>query len=186
MARSKQFDPDEALNKAMQVFRHKGYSATSMQDLVEAMGIGRGSMYETFGGKQALFNVAMAVLNPGDEAITHAPGWPTIVDQIKLADGIPVIVRTHSEDRFAVRADAVLAAVTPKTRLIVINSPGNPTGGLIAEDELRAVARGVAVGEPWLGTGAVPGGASPRRAHHRLPAYRGRPASDQLQHRLEP
>ena len=98
----------------------------------------------TAGGKQALFNVAMAVLNPGDEAITHAPGWPTIVDQIKLADGIPVIVRTHSEDRFAVRADAVLAAVTPKTRLIVINSPGNPTGGLIAEDELRAVARGVA------------------------------------------
>ena len=95
----------------------------------------------TAGGKQALFNVAMALLDPGDEVITHAPGWPTIVDQVAVADGRPVIVRTHPEDRFRVNADAVIEAISPRTRAIVINSPGNPTGGLVAEADLRAIAR---------------------------------------------
>ena len=87
----------------------------------------------TAGGKQALFNVAMALLDPGDEVITHAPGWPTIVDQVKLAGASPVIARTHPEDGFAVHAEAILEAVTAQTKAIVINSPGNPTGGLISE-----------------------------------------------------
>ena len=70
--------------------------------------------------------------DPGDEVITHAPGWPTLAEQIKLADATPVIVRTHAEDGFALKADAILAAVTPRTRGIIINSPGNPTGALMS------------------------------------------------------
>lgn len=94
----------------------------------------------TAGGKQALFNAAIALLGPGDEAITHAPGWPTLVEQIKLAGAHPVVVRTRPEAGFRLEADRLLAAVTPRTRAIIINSPGNPTGALISEEDARALA----------------------------------------------
>jgi aspartate aminotransferase len=95
----------------------------------------------TAGGKQALFNAVMVLFGPGDEVVTHAPGWPTLVEQIKLADATPVIVRTHAEDGFQLRADAIMAAFTPRTRGIIINSPGNPTGALIPEDDVVAIAQ---------------------------------------------
>ncbi len=94
----------------------------------------------TAGGKQALYNVALALFGRGDEVITHAPCWPTIVDQIKLAEATPVLVRTHPEDGFRVHAQAIIDAVTPRTRGIIINSPGNPTGALITEAELGEIA----------------------------------------------
>jgi aspartate aminotransferase len=104
----------------------------------------------TAGGKQALFHAALALFGPGDEVIAHAPGWPTIVEQIKLAGATPVVVRTHPEDGFALRADTFLAAVTPRTRGIVINSPGNPTGALLSEAEARTLAAGAARQGIWL------------------------------------
>src|SRR6476661_7842040 len=93
------------------------------------------------GGKQALFNAAMCLFGPGDEVITHMPGWPTLVEQIKLAEATPVIVRAHAEDGFQLRAETILAAFTPRTRGIIINSPDNPTGAVMAEEDLEAVAR---------------------------------------------
>jgi aspartate aminotransferase len=104
----------------------------------------------TAGGKQALFNAALALFGPGDEVITHAPGWPTLVEQIKLAGATPVVVRTYPEDGFAVRADAVLGAVTARTRGIVLNSPCNPTGALVAERELTAIADAAARRGMWV------------------------------------
>ena len=62
----------------------------------------------TAGGKQALYNVAMALFNPTNEVITHVPGWPTITEQVKLADAQPVLVQTYPEDGFAMNADAFL------------------------------------------------------------------------------
>ncbi|MGH9374019.1 MAG: pyridoxal phosphate-dependent aminotransferase [Vicinamibacterales bacterium] len=94
----------------------------------------------TAGGKQALYNAAMVLFGPGDEVITHMPGWPTLVEQIKLAEATPVVVHTHAEDGFSLRADSILSAVTPRTRGIIINSPGNPTGALISEEDLAAIA----------------------------------------------
>ena len=102
------------------------------------------------GGKQALFNVAMSVLNPGDQVIVHAPGWPTIVDQIRLVGAEPVVVRTHPEDGFEVGGAQIIEALTPRTRMIVINSPGNPTGGLISEEDLRQVALKVENRNIWV------------------------------------
>jgi aspartate aminotransferase len=104
----------------------------------------------TAGGKQALYNAAMALFGPGDEVITHVPGWPTLVEQIKLAEATPVLVRTHADEEFSLRAEAVLSAITPRTRGIVINSPGNPTGALVAEAELRAIADEAARRGIWI------------------------------------
>jgi aspartate aminotransferase len=102
------------------------------------------------GGKQALFNTALALFNPGDEVITHAPYWPTLTEQIKLADATPVIVRTSPEDGFAITSRLILDALGPRTRGIIINSPCNPTGALMSEDELAALARETAKREIWV------------------------------------
>ena len=104
----------------------------------------------TAGGKQALFNAVMCLFGAGDEVITHMPGWPTLTEQIKLADATPVIVRTHAEDGFRLRAEPILAAFTSRTRGIIINSPCNPTGALISEQDLAAVADAAATRGIWI------------------------------------
>jgi aspartate aminotransferase len=104
----------------------------------------------TAGGKQALHHAAFALFGEGDEVITHTPGWPTIVEQIKLSGAAPVIVRTHAEQGFALTADLFLSAVTPRTRGIILNSPGNPTGALLSETEARALAAGAARLGLWV------------------------------------
>jgi aspartate aminotransferase len=104
----------------------------------------------TFGGKQALFNAAMALIDAGDEVITHAPYWPTIPEQVKLMGGTPVIVPTRSDEGFAVHAEAIVAAITPKTKAIILNSPGNPTGALIDESAVAAIADAAAQRGIWM------------------------------------
>ena len=104
----------------------------------------------TAGGKQALFNTAMALFDAGDEVITHAPGWPSIVEQVKLAGAVPVAVRTHPEDGFRLHADAVLEAFTPRTRAVVVNSPGNPTGALVTAEDLARIAGKAAEHGAWV------------------------------------
>ncbi len=104
----------------------------------------------TAGGKQALFNAAMCLFGAGDEVITHMPGWPTLTEQIKLSEAAPVIVRTHAEDGFQLRADAVIGAMTARTRGIIINSPCNPTGALISEDAMGAIADEAARRGVWI------------------------------------
>jgi aspartate aminotransferase len=104
----------------------------------------------TAGGKQALFNAVMALFGPGDEVITHMPGWPTLVEQIKLAEATPVLVRTYAEEGFRPTADTFLSAITPRTKGIIINSPGNPTGALIDEEALAAVADEAARRGIWI------------------------------------
>jgi len=102
------------------------------------------------GGKQALYNSALALFGPGDEVITHAPGWPTIFEQIKLAGATPVIVPTREEDGFTLHAEALLGAITPRTRGFILNSPGNPTGALLTESEARKLATELASRDLWV------------------------------------
>jgi len=104
----------------------------------------------TAGGKQALYNTALVLFGPGDEVITHAPYWPTLTEQVKLADATPVLARTYAEDGFAIRARTLLDAVTPRTKGIIINSPCNPTGALISEPELGLVADAAAERGFWI------------------------------------
>ena len=104
----------------------------------------------TVGGKQALFNAALALFDPGDEVITHAPYWPTIPEQVKLMGAVPVIVSTRSSDGFKVHADRVIGAISPRTKAIILNSPGNPTGALIDENDVAAIAEAAAARGIWV------------------------------------
>jgi aspartate aminotransferase len=104
----------------------------------------------TAGGKQALYNAALTLFGPGDEVITHAPYWPTLTEQIKLAEATPVLARTYAEDGFAIRAKTILDAVTPRTRGIIVNSPCNPTGALVSETEQAAIADVAAKQNIWV------------------------------------
>jgi aspartate aminotransferase len=104
----------------------------------------------TAGGKQALYNTMQVLFGPGDEVVLHSPGWPTLVEQVKLAEATPVIVQTHADDGFTLRAAPLIAAFTPATRGVVINSPGNPTGALMDEQELALLAEEAAGRDIWV------------------------------------
>jgi aspartate aminotransferase len=92
------------------------------------------------GGKQAFYNLAQALLNPGDEVIIPAPYWVSYPDMVKLADAEPVIVSGDMTQSFKITAEQLDAAITDRTRLVVINSPSNPSGKAYTRDELRALA----------------------------------------------
>jgi len=91
------------------------------------------------GGKQSSFNLTQALLNPGDEVIIPAPFWVSYPDMVLLADGVPVIIETTQAQRFKITPEQLRAAITPKTRLIFINSPSNPSGIAYTLDELKAL-----------------------------------------------
>ena len=101
------------------------------------------------GGKQAIFNAFMSILNKGDEVILPAPYWSSYPDMIKLAEGEPVLVQTKLENQFKLHPYQIQEAITPYTRLIIINSPCNPTGACYSEEELQALSN-VLVNHPKI------------------------------------
>ena len=92
------------------------------------------------GGKQVIWNALMATLDPGSEVVIPAPYWVSYPDMARLAGGAPVIVPTRAEDGYRMAPEALEAAITPRTRWLVLNAPANPTGAAYDEDELRALA----------------------------------------------
>ncbi|MBL7471714.1 pyridoxal phosphate-dependent aminotransferase [Robertkochia sediminum] len=92
------------------------------------------------GAKQSLANVAMAVINPGDEVILPAPYWVSYSEIVKLAEGIPVEVATTIENDFKMTPDQLEAAITPKTKMLWYSSPCNPSGSVYSKEELEALA----------------------------------------------
>jgi len=92
------------------------------------------------GGKQVLYNAFMATLNPGDEVIIPAPYWVSYPDMVLLAGGAPVIVEAGINSGFKMSAEALEAAITPRTKWFLLNSPSNPTGAAYSRDEMRALA----------------------------------------------
>ncbi|MDE2488354.1 MAG: pyridoxal phosphate-dependent aminotransferase [Alphaproteobacteria bacterium] len=92
------------------------------------------------GGKPVIFNALMATLNPGDEVIVPAPYWVSYPDMVALAGGTPRAVMTTAENGFKLQPDALEAAITAKTRWIILNSPSNPSGAAYTKAELRALA----------------------------------------------
>ena len=102
------------------------------------------------GGKQVLYNAFMAVLNPGDEVVVPAPYWVSYPAQVQLAGGVTVPVMTRPEDGFVPSVEAVRAAVTDKTRIVLINSPCNPTGAVYPREVVQGIAELAAERDIWL------------------------------------
>lgn len=93
------------------------------------------------GAKQSLYNIIQAMVNAGDEVIIPAPYWVSYPDMVKLADGQPRIVPTSLAQNFKISPEQLAAAITPKTKLLILNSPSNPTGVCYTAAELRALAK---------------------------------------------
>ena len=93
------------------------------------------------GGKQGVCNAILALVNPGDEVIIPAPYWVSYPQMVKLAGGVPVVVSAGIEQDFKITAEQLEAAVTPKTKMIILCSPSNPTGSVYSKEELDALAK---------------------------------------------
>jgi aspartate aminotransferase len=91
------------------------------------------------GGKQNIFNLILATIDPGDEVIIPVPYWVSYPDIVLLAQGKPVFINTGIEDKFKISAQQLEQAITPKTRMFILNSPGNPSGSVYSLVELRAL-----------------------------------------------
>lgn len=91
------------------------------------------------GAKQELCNVLLATINPGDEVIIPVPAWVSYVEMVKLAEGEPVTVYSGIENNFKITPAQLEAAITPRSRMIMLNSPSNPTGSVYTHDELKAL-----------------------------------------------
>lgn len=105
------------------------------------LGYKREEITVTCGVKQGLFHLLLATVGPGDEVIVPAPYWVSYPEMTRLAGGTPVIVA--SGKNFSLDVDAVLKAVTPRTRLLILNSPSNPTGAIVSREQMEKLAHGL-------------------------------------------
>lgn len=92
------------------------------------------------GAKQAVCNAVMALVNPGDEVIVPAPFWVSYPEMVKLADGTPIIISAGIEQNFKITGTQLEAAITPKTKMLILCSPSNPTGSVYTKEELKELA----------------------------------------------
>jgi aspartate aminotransferase len=120
-------DLREAISRKFK--RENGINYTADQIVVSA------------GGKHSLINVILSIVNPGEEVIILAPYWVSYYDQIILAGGKPVVVETTLENDFKVSPEQLEVVITKKTRLIIFNSPSNPTGMVYTREEMEEIAR---------------------------------------------
>ena len=94
----------------------------------------------TVGAMGSIFQQLFSLVEPGDEVIIPAPYWVNYVEVTKLCGAVPVVVSAREENGFSVTAEQIAAAITPRTRVIVVNSPNNPTGRILRPDAVRAIA----------------------------------------------
>ncbi len=102
------------------------------------------------GAKHTLYNIAMALVNPGDEVLIPSPYWVSYPEQVRLLDGVPVAVPTAEATGFDLDPEALRRAVTPRTKLVILDSPGNPTGAVFSRDALAEVARLAVERDLWV------------------------------------
>ncbi len=102
------------------------------------------------GGKHTIFNAVCSLINSGDEVVIPAPFWVSYPDIVKYAGGKPVIVNTTEADNFVLRAADLEKAITPRTKMVIANSPSNPTGGVIPPDEFEKILRVCQRHDVWL------------------------------------
>ena len=139
----------EAGKRAIDAGKTKYTSGTGTRELREAIAGRYNRRYGTkfdaanviagTGGKQELFNFILSLVSEGDEVIIPSPYWVSFPDQVQFAGGKPVFARTEASQRYRPTLDAIAAVGTTRTRGVIINSPNNPTGAVIAESELKKI-----------------------------------------------
>ena len=136
----------EALNKGFTKYTAVDGTPSLKKAIIDKFQRDNGLSYQpeqilvSCGGKQSFFNMALALLNAGDEVVIPAPYWVSYPDMVRIAEGVPVIVETEQSNRFKITAAQLEAAITPKTKLVVLNSPSNPSGVAYTEAELKELA----------------------------------------------
>lgn len=134
-----------AINKGFTKYTAVGGTASLKQAIIAKFKRDNGLDYKpnqilvSCGGKQSFYNLTQATINKGDEVIIPAPFWVSYPDIVLLAEGVPVIIKAGIEQGFKMTAAQLAAAITPKTRMVVINSPSNPTGAVYTAAELTAL-----------------------------------------------
>ena len=108
--------------------------------MITALEYKRSQIVVSCGAKHTLYNLAQALFDEGDEVIIPAPYWVSYPDIVVLAGGRPVIVNTKEKDGFKMKPEQLKAAITKRTRAVIINSPSNPTGAAYSPEELKAIA----------------------------------------------
>ncbi|MBQ8406740.1 MAG: pyridoxal phosphate-dependent aminotransferase [Clostridia bacterium] len=93
------------------------------------------------GAKHSIFNACYALIEDGDEVIIPAPYWLTYPEVVKVCGGVPVVVEATKENKFKITPEQLTKAITPKTKMLIFNSPSNPTGAVYTEEEVRAIAK---------------------------------------------
>jgi aspartate aminotransferase len=145
----------EALNQGYTKYTPSAGSVELKEAIVAKLARDNGLQYKpaqvivSCGAKHSLYNVMQALLDPGDEVIIPAPYWVTYPEQVRLAEGKSVIVETSPDNDFMPTAESVRAAITPRTKALILNSPSNPTGG-VAGRQLVADLAGLAVEHNFL------------------------------------
>lgn len=135
----------EAINKGFTKYTPVSGTPSLKKAIVEKFKRDNGVEYKpsqilvSVGGKQSFFNLCQAFINAGDEVIVPAPYWVSYPDIVVIADGTPVIVQCGIEQGFKITPAQLEAAITPKTKMLVINSPSNPTGAVYTLEELKAL-----------------------------------------------
>ncbi len=135
----------EALNKGLTKYTAVGGTLSLKKAIIEKFQRENNLEFETkqilvsCGGKQSFFNLALATLNPGDEVIIPAPYWVSYPDIVMIAEGKPVFITAGIEQNFKITPEQLEKAITPNTKMFVINSPSNPTGAVYTQGELHAL-----------------------------------------------
>ena len=135
----------EAINKGFTKYTAVGGTPSLKQAIIAKFKRDNGLDYTpkqilvSCGGKQSFFNLALAVINPGDEVIIPAPYWVSYPDIVIIAEGKPVIVEAGIEQSFKMTPAQLSAAITPRTKMVVINSPSNPSGAVYTLDDLKGL-----------------------------------------------
>ncbi len=116
----------------------------------EGLCYGAENVIVTNGGKHSLFNLMLALIGAGDEVVIPVPYWVSYTEMVKLAGGVPVLVPTSASTGYKLTAEQLRRAITPKTRLFVLNSPSNPTGMVYTAAEIEAIAEVVVEQDIWV------------------------------------
>ena len=123
------------------------------------------------GAKHSLFNAFMAILDPGDEVIIPSPYWLSYPEIVKMAGGVPVFVQTKAENSFKITPAELAAAVTKKTKALILNNPNNPTGAVYTKSEINALACEIEKHEIYVVSDEIYEKLTYERRHHSIAAY---------------